>query len=241
MRDGAGLEVADVVGRVMHELHMPDAAPMRLLEPLELGFEKVEAFDVADDRGLSRLMRGLEIGRGERAAQAVLRDHLVHPGESIEMVFVELAGLRLALGGREAGRVPAEERTVRHIGEAHRGQRSRAHPCGEIVAGRRQRRDPGRPAMAVDIDGDRSPQDLERRRHRVGCLRRRRRAAQFRTAAEHRAEGRQRRAPHPLPARERIAVTAAIHVVLPRERTPRRRTAFGGPLSLGPSCDASAD
>ena len=42
VRDRAGLEIADVVWRVVHELQVPDAALMRFLEPLELGFEKVE-------------------------------------------------------------------------------------------------------------------------------------------------------------------------------------------------------
>src|SRR5205823_15056198 len=34
VNDGAGLEIADVVRRVVHELHGPDAAAVRLLEPL---------------------------------------------------------------------------------------------------------------------------------------------------------------------------------------------------------------
>jgi hypothetical protein len=69
---------------------------MRLLEPLELGFEEVEPLHVTHDRGLACFMRGLEIGRGKRAAQAMAGDHRVHPGETIEMVLVEQTRLRRA-------------------------------------------------------------------------------------------------------------------------------------------------
>ena len=93
MRDRAGLEIADVVRRVVHELHMPDAAPMRLLEPFELAVEKIEPLDIGDDRRLSRLVRRFEIGGVQRPAHAVSGDQLVHPGEAVEMVAVELARL----------------------------------------------------------------------------------------------------------------------------------------------------
>ena len=59
MRDDASLEVANVVGRVVHELNVPDAALMRLLEPLKLSLKKVEPFHVTHDRGLTRRMGGL--------------------------------------------------------------------------------------------------------------------------------------------------------------------------------------
>ena len=36
MRHRTGLKVADVVRRVMHELRVPDAALVRLLEPFKL-------------------------------------------------------------------------------------------------------------------------------------------------------------------------------------------------------------
>ena len=83
MHEGAGLKIADVVRRVMHELDMPDAALMRFLKSLELGLEKVEPFHVGDDRGLARFMGGFEIGRGQRAAQAMVGDHLIHPCEAL--------------------------------------------------------------------------------------------------------------------------------------------------------------
>lgn len=79
MRHRPRLEVADVVRRVMHELHVPDAAPMRLLEPLELHLQEIERFDVGDEGGLPGGMRGLEIGGGKGAAQAMARRHRVHP------------------------------------------------------------------------------------------------------------------------------------------------------------------
>lgn len=51
MGDGAGLEVADVVGCVVHELQVPDAAPMRFLQPLEFAVEEVEPFTSATIAG----------------------------------------------------------------------------------------------------------------------------------------------------------------------------------------------
>ena len=55
---------------------MPDAAPMRLLQPFKLHFEEVESLHVGDDRRLSRLVRRFEIGGAERAARAVTGDQL---------------------------------------------------------------------------------------------------------------------------------------------------------------------
>ena len=88
MRDRAGLEIADVVRRVVHELHMPYAAPVRLFEPFEPAVEKIQPLDIGDDRRLSRLVRRVEIGRAQRPAHAVFGDQLVHPGEPVEMVAV---------------------------------------------------------------------------------------------------------------------------------------------------------
>jgi hypothetical protein len=62
MRDRTGLEVANIVARVVHQLDMPDAAPMRLLQPFKLHFEEVEPLHVGDDRRLARLVRHFEIG-----------------------------------------------------------------------------------------------------------------------------------------------------------------------------------
>jgi len=80
MGDCPGLEIADLVRRVMHELHMADTPPMRLLEAFEFPFEKVEALDICDNRRLSRPVRRFEIGGIQRAAHPVTRDQLVHPG-----------------------------------------------------------------------------------------------------------------------------------------------------------------
>ena len=93
VHDGAGLEIADVVGRVVHELNVPDAALVRFLEPFEPGLEKIEPFHVGDDRGLSRFMGCFEIGGAKGAAQAMIGDHLIHPSEALEMVPIELARL----------------------------------------------------------------------------------------------------------------------------------------------------
>jgi hypothetical protein len=62
MGDDAGLEVADVVGGIVHELDVPDAALMRLFQSLEFSFKKIQSFDVAHDRRLSGRMRRFEIG-----------------------------------------------------------------------------------------------------------------------------------------------------------------------------------
>ncbi len=75
---------------------MPDAAQMRLLEPLELSLEEVEPFHVTHDRGLPRCMCGLEIGCRKRATEAMVGDHFIHPIEALKMVLVELPRLRRA-------------------------------------------------------------------------------------------------------------------------------------------------
>jgi len=54
----------------VHELDMPDAAPMSLLESLKLLLQKIEPFHITHNRGLSGAMRRLKIGRRKRAAQA---------------------------------------------------------------------------------------------------------------------------------------------------------------------------
>src|SRR6266481_9221280 len=112
---------------------MPDAALMRLLEPLELSLEEVEPFHVAHDRRLPRCMCGLEIGCRKRATQAMVGDHLVHPIEASKMVFVELSRLRRAQRAEDSGRIPAEDGTVRHVREARNRQRSRPHAGCETV------------------------------------------------------------------------------------------------------------
>ncbi len=63
-------------------------------------------------------MCGLEIGRRKRATQAMAGDHLIHPIEAPKMVGVELARLRRAQRAEDAGRIPAEDGTVRHVCEA---------------------------------------------------------------------------------------------------------------------------
>lgn len=91
MHDGAGLEIADVVRRVMHELDMPDAALMRFFESFEFPVEKIQPLDIGDDCRLPRLVRRVEIGHAQRPAHAVLGDQLVHPRQTVEMIAVKLA------------------------------------------------------------------------------------------------------------------------------------------------------
>ena len=75
---------------VMHELQVSQPALMRFLQSLQFAVEKIEAFDIADNRRLSRFMCGFEVGGAQRAADAVMDDQLVHPREAIEMISVEL-------------------------------------------------------------------------------------------------------------------------------------------------------
>ena len=137
MRDDASLEVADVVGRIVHELNVPDAALVRLLKPLELSLEEVEPLHVTHDRGLPRGVRGHEIGRRERATEAMVGDHLIHPIKALKMVLVELARLRRTQRGENPGCVSAKDRTVRHVCKARDRQRARSHAVCKVVIGRR--------------------------------------------------------------------------------------------------------
>ena len=54
-------------------------------------------------------MRRLEIGCGKRSAQAVRSDHLVHPIEPLEMIFVESARFRRLSGGEDARFTPGKD------------------------------------------------------------------------------------------------------------------------------------
>src|SRR5258708_7332368 len=117
MGNGAGLEVADVVGRVMYKLQVPDAALMRFLQSLELRVEEVEPFDIGDDRGPPRLMRSREISRAKGATHAMVGNQRVHPGEALEMMTIELSRLRHAHRGQSAFGIPGEDGAVRHVGQ----------------------------------------------------------------------------------------------------------------------------
>jgi len=81
-------------GVVMHELHMPDAPPMRLLEPFQLAVEEIEPLYVGYDCRVSRLVRRFEIGGIQRARNTMTGDQLVHPGKAVDVVAVKLARRR---------------------------------------------------------------------------------------------------------------------------------------------------
>src|SRR6202043_4034485 len=83
MSDSAYLEVTDVIGCVVHELDVPDAALMRFLKPLKLHLEEIEPLHVAHNRRLPRPMGRLQIRRGESAAQTMIGNHLVDPGKAL--------------------------------------------------------------------------------------------------------------------------------------------------------------
>src|SRR6266851_4738800 len=72
--NSSGLVVADVVRRVVHELHVPDAVPVRFLQPFKLLFKEVEPLHIGDDCRLSRLVRRFQIGGAQRAADAMMGD-----------------------------------------------------------------------------------------------------------------------------------------------------------------------
>jgi arylsulfatase A-like enzyme len=97
-------------------------------------------------------MSRLEISGGECPAQAVAGEHLIHPSETFEMVPVEFARLGHARSGQNAFRIPAEDRTVRHIGQACHSKRPCPHRVCESVVRRRFRGDSGLAAMGMDID-----------------------------------------------------------------------------------------
>jgi hypothetical protein len=155
MGNRTGLKIADVVRRVMHELHMPDAPPMRLLEPLQLAVEEIEPLYVGYDRRLSRPVRRFEIGGIQRAAHTMTGDQLVHPGKAVDVVAVKLARRRRSHYSESPLGIAAEHRPVRHVGQAGDRQRSGAHRVREIAARRRLRRDAGAAAMAMDVDRNR--------------------------------------------------------------------------------------
>ena len=90
MGDDTRLKVTDVIWCVMHELHMPDAPPMRLFQPFEFPLQKIETLDIGDDRRFARPVRRFEIRGIQRAAHIVTGDQLVHPGEAIEVVPIKL-------------------------------------------------------------------------------------------------------------------------------------------------------
>src|SRR5262245_44256485 len=214
MGDGTRLKIADGVWRVMHELHMADAPPMRLLEAFEFPLEKVEPLYIGDNRRLSRPVCGFEIGGIQRAAHAVTGDQLVHPSEAVEVVPVKLARRRRANCGKTAPGAACEHRPVRNVGEASHRQGTGAHRVCEIAARRRLRGDTGSAAMAMDIKRDGFAEDIERGRSILGSPRRCRRTAWPDLAGQHRPDRDQRCAQHAGLVRNDVAITATIHGVL---------------------------
>jgi hypothetical protein len=116
-----------IVRRVVHELHVPDAALMRFLKPLKLRLEEVEPFHITHDCGLPCFMCRRDVGRRKRPTQAVVGDHLIHPGETFKMVLIKQVRLGYPHSAEDSGRIPAEDRTVRHVGEACDRERPRSH------------------------------------------------------------------------------------------------------------------
>jgi hypothetical protein len=122
MRDHAGLEIANIVWGVVHELDVPDAALVRFLEPLELPLKKIQSFNVAHYGRSARCVRGFQIRRRKRAPQPMMSDHLIYPIKAAQMILIELARLRGAQRCQDPGRIPSQDRTVRNIRKASDGQ-----------------------------------------------------------------------------------------------------------------------
>ena len=83
MSNGAGLEIADVVGRVVHKLDMPDPTPMRFLKPFQLPLKKIQPFNVSHEGRVARGMCGLQIRCRKRAAQPMVSDQLIYPIKAV--------------------------------------------------------------------------------------------------------------------------------------------------------------
>ena len=146
-------------------------------------------------------MGRLEIGSGEGSAQPMLSHHFVYPGKPLEVVLIEQARLRRTQSGQDAGRIPAEDGTIRHVCQARDRKRPRPHPVRKIVAGGRLRRYPGRPPVRMDINRNGFAQDVKRGRGGFGRLSGSCGTTRSGTAAEHRAERGQYRTPHPISTR----------------------------------------
>jgi len=116
----------------VHELQVPDATLVRFLKPFELAIKEVEPFNIGDDSRPPGVMGCLQIAGGKGAAQTVVGDDFIHPGETLEMVTVELARLGCSHRGERACFIPGKDRTVRYVGEAGRRQRSRPHRLGQM-------------------------------------------------------------------------------------------------------------
>jgi hypothetical protein len=116
MRDCTGLEITDVVRRVMHQLHMPDAPAMRFLQPFQLPVEEVESLHISDDRRLPRFVRRFEIGAVQRTAHAMISDQFVYPGEAVEVVTVKLGRCRRSHHSEGPLHIASEHGPVRHVG-----------------------------------------------------------------------------------------------------------------------------
>jgi hypothetical protein len=133
-------------------------------------------------------VRRFEIGGIQRAADTVTTGQLVHPGEAVEVVAVELARSRRSNCGETSLGSAREHGPVRHVGETSDRKRSRAHCVCEITAWRRLRGNAGAAAMAMDVDRDRVAQHGECRRGGLGTLRRLRRTAWSNFAGQHRRD-----------------------------------------------------
>ena len=54
--------------------------------------QEVKPFNIHHDRGLSGLVRCVQISRRRRVAQSMVRHYLIHPGKALEMVLVVMRG-----------------------------------------------------------------------------------------------------------------------------------------------------
>jgi hypothetical protein len=102
---------------------VPNATLVRFLEPFELPFEEVEPFHVSHIAGSPASCAALRSAAESAPAEVMVGDHLVHPGEAVEMLRVQQARLRCAQRGEDARP------------HSCRGSERPGHPLREVAAG----------------------------------------------------------------------------------------------------------
>ena len=146
---------------------------MRLLQPFELHLEEVETLDIGRRSPALPPRAPLRDRRRSSARRiTVTGDQLVHPGEAVEVVPVELARRRRA--HRDEHALPRCDPSTGPSGTSAR-QAIASDPARmrgrEIVARRPPGGDAVLPAVAVDIDGDVVGEELLRAVERGGLRR----------------------------------------------------------------------
>ena len=235
----ARLEIADVVGCVVHQLHGADPPLIGLFEALELSLEEVKAFDVHDNGRLPALVRGQRIGYREDPAYAMMGHELVDPRQPIKVHVPQEARRGGAQHGQHVLRVTTQDGTVRHIGETEHGYATCAHTTPEVGTGTsRVRCEALRTSVGMHVNRDMVAEHLLGGRKRLlgmGHVSPRGGAR----GRVHRSERAEDRTPPPRASREGMVTAVHENLLLPPGINSRRRnTAII--LHMGESIGASA-